>query len=169
MQPALLTGLILLPVLALTEQGLFAHISVFGARPTLLLLVVLDWSLLRGVEEGMLWGLLGGVVVDLFSGLPFGTSSLAFVGVAGLVGLGERWLHHAHVLLPAITAVLATVVYYIVAIIMTASFDHVLYLDSVMLRTILGVALFNAALNPLVYVGLRALDRRIHPIAKANW
>ena len=41
-------------------------------RPDLMLVLVVAWSLLRGVEEGLLWAFIGGVLLDLLSVGPFG-------------------------------------------------------------------------------------------------
>ncbi len=167
--PTAVTAIIILPCLAVLQQGITPNVTFSGARPDIVMLAVLNWSLIRGTEEGMLWGVIGGVVVDLFSGLPFGTSSLAYCTIAGLVTLGQRFLRRAHILLPMIAGCLATLVYYFVSIILTASFQHILYLNGTMLRTVIAVAIFNAVVNPLIYIAAQALDRRLDPAPRTNW
>lgn len=164
--PALFAGLALLATVTLFQEGLFTHIEVGSVHPDAVLLVALNWGLLRGVEEGMLWGFIGGVFIDLFSGLPFGTSSTAYVVIAGLVSLGEPALMRAHILLPFITAIMATAIYYAITTVVIASADHVFLLSWSYLRTVLGVALFNAVLNPVLYWMVQAFETRLHPVAR---
>jgi rod shape-determining protein MreD len=167
--PALIAALIVLPLLTILQQGITPHFTLFGARPDFVLLAVVDWGLIRGVEEGMLWGFVGGIFVDLFSGLPFGTSSLAYVSIAGIVSLGENVLLRTHILLPLVSGAIATVLYYAIAIVVVASTRHVVLFDDTVLHTIIGVALYNAVINPIIYVGAQLLDTRLHPVARASW
>jgi rod shape-determining protein MreD len=169
LNPSLFAGLILLPTLTLVQVSLAQHLVIAGAYPNLALLAVVDWGIIRGVEEGMLWGLMGGIFIDLYSGLPFGTSSLAFVLIAGLISLGEGTLMRTNVLLPFLTVIGATLLYYAVAIFMFASFRHVLLVDQHTLHTIFAEALYNGVLNPFAFSLLQAFDRKLHPVARANW
>ncbi len=72
--------------MALIQTVLLAQVDWWGARPDLMLLVVLIWSVVRGAEEGMVWGFIGGLVMDLFSGGPLGATVLALLAVALLAG-----------------------------------------------------------------------------------
>ncbi len=80
--PVLLTGAVLQSVWL--ER---AHFT-FG-RPDLILLLVVTWSVIRGVEEGALWGFVGGLLLDILSGGPLGmwASSLTLVGFV----TGQPW------------------------------------------------------------------------------
>jgi rod shape-determining protein MreD len=167
--PALIAALLVLPLLTVLQQGITPHFALFGARPDFVLLAVVDWGLIRGVEEGMLWGFVGGVFVDLFSGLPFGTSSLAYVSIAAVVSLGQNVLLRTHILLPLVAGAIATLLYYAIAIIVMASTQHTVLLNDFVLHTIIGVTLYNAVINPIFYVGAQTLDRRLHPMARASW
>lgn len=166
---SLASGLIVLPVITLLQEGVADHVAVGGIMPNLVLLAVVNWGLVRGVEEGMLWGFIGGIFLDLFSGLPFGTSSFAFVAITGLVSLGETALLRTSVMLPFATAIIATVLYYAIAIVIVASADHVVMINSQSIRLALGVLIYNAVINPFLYVATQAFDRRLHPVARASF
>lgn len=169
LNPSFFTGVAVLALATLIQEGIVGHLTVLGVLPNLVLLIVVNWSLIRGVEEGMLWGFIGGIFLDLFSGLPFGTSSLAFVCIAGLVSLGETALPRASILLPMAAAFLATCIYYAIALFMVASVNHELLLNAFTGRTVLGVAVYNAVINPILFGACQGLDRRLHPVARANW
>lgn len=161
--PSLVVGALVLLAATVLQQGAISHASVASVRPDVVMLLVVNWSILRGVEAGMLWGLVGGLFVDMFSGLPFGTSSAGYVAVAVLLRLTERAFIRAHLLMPLITAFMATLVYYAVAFVVVASASHEYFLGQVFLRTVLGVAIFNAVVNPFLYAGMEALDSLLRP------
>ena len=76
----------LLTAVALVQTVLLSQINLWDARPDLMLLIVLVWSVVRSVDEGMVWGFIGGLIVDLLSGGPLGATALALLAVAFLVG-----------------------------------------------------------------------------------
>lgn len=155
--------------MTLVQEGVVSQLTIGGTRPDLVLLSVIDWTLMRGVEEGMLWGFVGGIFVDLFSGLPFGTSSAGYVAVAGLVSLGEGALLRTHLLLPLIAAFAGTAVYYAVTVVVVASVNHVLLITASSLTIFLGVAIYNALLNFGLYALVGYFERRLHPVPQASW
>ena len=169
LNPALFAALGLIAILAVLQTSLVSHFAIGGFWPDLVLLAVINWGLIRGVEEGMLCGLVGGVIIDLTSGLPFGTSSVAYVCVAGVVSLGESALMRTHILLPTIAALVGTIIYFCVAIVIVASINHEVLLNGSVGHTILGVAVYNAVINPLVYLAAHALDRTLHPVVRTSW
>ena len=77
---------------ALIQTTLLAGIDVLGARPNLMLLVVLIWAVVRGIDEGLMWAFIGGLLLDLFSGGPLASIAVALLAAAYLAGqsLGEE-------------------------------------------------------------------------------
>lgn len=169
LNPALMWALLCLVFLTFVQEAVLPHLSVSGVVPILVLLLVVDWTLLRGILEGMLCGLVGGILVDTFSGLPFGTSSLAFVLIAGMTSFAQSWLLRAHMLLPVVVGVLATLAYYSVAVVLVASMDHQFLLGGFTFRMAAGVAIYNGLLNVLLFAGAQALDRRVEGLRRATW
>jgi len=168
LNPALVTGLLVLALATIFQEGVVTYTSIDSVRPDVILLLTLNWSLLRGVEEGMIWGLVGGIFVDLFSGLPFGTSSAAYVAVAGFTTLTERAFTRAHLLQPVLTAIMATFIYYTIAFVIVSSADNEFFLGAAFVRTVIGVAIFNAIVNPFLYWGIHQLDARLSPVARTS-
>ncbi len=100
---------ILVLVLAAVVQSTAAQHLVGGPRPDLVLLLVLAWSMLRGLTEGTIGGVAGGLALDLLSAAPFGLHT----GLLGLIGsftaLGESNLYRGNLILFLTTAALATI------------------------------------------------------------
>ena len=49
-------------VVALFQTTVLPELTVLGIKPELMLLSVLAWSLLRGVEEGLVWAFVDGFI-----------------------------------------------------------------------------------------------------------
>ncbi len=97
---AYIVGFPLLILLAIVQSTFLGNFSFLDGRPDLLLLAVVGWGLAGGKTEAQVWGLWAGFLIDLLSGLPFGTSSIALVSVGYLVTLFEGRVWEANLLMP---------------------------------------------------------------------
>jgi len=139
------------------------HLTILGVKPDLLLLVVISWSLLRGAKEGMIWALVGGIGLDLFSGAPFGTSTVAHVALSLLAGVGELSVFRTHIALPLIATLIATLAYNLFFLLLLyARGCSIAWTDS-LIKVVLPSTLFNVLLAPFVYKALHWLHRRTGP------
>ena len=146
--------------MALLQSVLLSRVNLWGARPDLMLLVVLVWAVVRGVNAGLVWGFIGGLVVDLLSGGPLGTTVLALLSV--VLVAGQPWGQGlsspvARLLLPAFVGV---IVYHLVLLLALAFTGHATDWGFAVLRVIVPSALFNSLLAPFVQQPLAWLDRR---------
>jgi rod shape-determining protein MreD len=150
----------LLAIAAILQTAILPHMTIWGVFPDLPALIVVSWSLQRGAREGMLWGFVAGVAVDLFSGAPFGAATLGLMVIALLAGLGQATVYRARFVLSMVAMFLATILYDLVfLLVMQISGQTVAWLDSVR-RVVLPSAALNAALMPVVYAIMRALHTR---------
>lgn len=139
------------------------HLTILGVKPDLLLLVVISWSLLRGAKEGMIWALVGGIGLDLFSGAPFGTSTVALVALSLLAGLGELSVFRTHIALPLIATLIATLAYNLFFLLLLyARGCSIAWTDS-LIKVVLPSTLLNVLLAPFIYKALYLLHRRTGP------
>ncbi len=154
--------LFLLFALALIQSTVMPHLSIWGVHPELILMVVTSWSILSGAEEGMLWALIGGVLLDLISAGQFGLHTLALLVVGFLSGLGERTVFRSDLLMPLLIIPLATLVYellLLVGLYLTGWRAPLWpYFNQVVVPS-MGV---NTLLMAPIYLGLRVLHRRLH-------
>ncbi len=151
----------LLGIVALIQATLMPHLAVRGVFPDLPVLVVVSWSLLRGSGEGVVWGFIAGVAVDLFSAAPFGAATLGLIAVGFVWGLGKAAAFRAHLALPLLATFLATVLYDLIfLLVVQVAGGAVVWLGS-LFRTILPSAVLNALLTPPVLIGMRWLHLRL--------
>ena len=142
--------LILALVVAVVAQSTVASRPIVsGARPDLVLLIVVTFSVVQGVSEGLLAGILGGVAVDLMSGVPFGSATIGMGLVGLLTGLGDTNVYRANLLIPLVAVFLATVVYHsFLMLSLQANGRTVEWLSTLALQTVPS-AVLNAILTPV--------------------
>ncbi|HWQ61601.1 MAG TPA: rod shape-determining protein MreD [Negativicutes bacterium] len=112
-------GLFLLATLVI-QTTVLPLVAVGGARPDLLLLVVVSAGLLLGREHGVGMGFFAGLLQDLASGNIFGVSVLSKTATGYVAGLAERKVFKENVLLPLLAVIIATVFNSILMIVMLA-------------------------------------------------
>ena len=150
----------LLAIVAILQSTLVSHFRIWGVFADLPLLVVVSWGLLRGSREGLIWGFIAGLAVDLFSGAPFGAATFGLMAAGSLSGLGQSTVFRSQLFLPLIAVLLATVVYdMLFLLVVWISGYPVSWLDS-LFRLVLPSAALNAALTPVVFVIMRWLNTR---------
>jgi rod shape-determining protein MreD len=138
-------------VCAAVLQSLNRDLGLAGGRPDLVLLLVLSWGLLRGMQEGGFAGLVGGLFLDMFSIVPFGTSAV-LLGLLGLLaGLGEGSFTRGRLALLASTAILATVAFHGGAYLALQAMGWALPSAAAFLSIVAPTAILNVVLVPLVY------------------
>lgn len=118
----------LLLLCALLQSTTLARFKLAGVKPELVLLVVVIGAMVYGARSGVLWAFVAGIGLDLFSGGPFGASSLALMASALVAGLGHRPFSRFNLLVPLAAAALGTLAFAAVylgllAVLTTAGFS----------------------------------------------
>jgi rod shape-determining protein MreD len=150
----------LLVTVALSQTVLVSRIDLWGGRPDVMLLVVLVWSVVRGMNEGLVWGLIGGLIIDLISGGPLGATTLALLVVAFMAG--EPWGLGvgAPVIRLLILTFICVIVYHLVLLAVLGWTGYAVDWGWALLRVAAPSALLNAVLAPFVQRPLGWLERR---------
>ena len=85
---------------ALLQSTALTRLAIGGVKPDLVLLLVIVGTLLYGARVGIVWAFVGGLFLDIFSGGPMGSSSLALMAAAAIAGVGHTTLSRFNVLVP---------------------------------------------------------------------
>jgi rod shape-determining protein MreD len=158
-----------MPLLCLVQASLAHHLIVHGALPGIVLVVVVCWGILRGMDEGLLWAFIAGLLLDLFSGWPFGTITVSLVLTAGVVSLGRGTFMKTHALLPLFTVFTATILYFLVVLFILESTQHQVDWIAGIRDIVLPTAVYNAALTIPGFPLVRRLEERVYPMTEAKW
>lgn len=146
--------------LALLQSTVVPRFTLLGVHPDLMLLAVTSWSLLRGSAEGMLWALIGGLAMDLFSGAPLGVCTLPLLIVGFLSGLSEKTVFRLDLLIPILVIPLASLLYGTGMWVILRVLGWPAVWGQSLTQVILPGALVNTLAMPAVYLALRVLYRR---------
>lgn len=149
----------LLTIVALFQGVLFSRVSVGGARPDLMLLLVMLWAMVRGMDEGLVWGFIGGLLVDLLSGGPLGGTSLALLVAAFLAGQPWGQGIGSSVVRLLLLALVGAVAYHLVLLLALSS-GHTVAWGFALLRVAAPSVLLNVALAPFIRPLLVWLERK---------
>lgn len=115
----------------------------FGVAPDIMLLFTVSWALLQGVREGILVALIGGLVLDALSAGPFGGQTLALLVVGVLAGIGGANIFRTERLLPYVAIAVATVLYYLILLVMLTAAGRVVVWGQMALRLVLPAVALN--------------------------
>lgn len=158
-----LIGLPLLALAAVVQATVLARFPIFGGKIDLVLLLALSWTLVGEWQGGVLWGLMGGLSLDLLSGGPFGATAVGLITVAYLAGLSEGRFWRSHVLLPLATALLGSVLFHTITLsLLTITGYPVDWVYSLTRLTLPAVLLNTVCMLP-VYLLVRGLHAFAHP------
>lgn len=108
---AYVIGVPLLAFLTILQSSVLGWTRLLDGRPDLVLLAVVSWALTGRSTESMVWGLIGGLFLDLYTGLPYGLSSVTLILIAFVISslLDRFW--EGHILTP-LGAVLITSLFF---------------------------------------------------------
>lgn len=147
-------GLTLLLSAALLQATLVHELFTL-VRPDLALLVVLAWSINRGVTEGSIAGIVGGLALDMLSAAPFGLHTGLLGALGSLTALGEENLFRGNPVLFALTAALATVVMHGGSLLLLQAAGQQTIGLGRFVQFVVPTAVLNAILMPLFYTAVR--------------
>ena len=74
--------------------GWFASSELLGIFPDVTLVIILVWSAVRGVRDGLIWAFLVGILLDTLALDPLGGNALALLPVVLLAALSSTALMH---------------------------------------------------------------------------
>ena len=145
---------------ALLQATLASRMPVFGARVDIVLLMVVIWAITRELREAVVWGLLGGALLDLFSAAPFGTSVLAL----GVVAVVASWLNQlfrrSQILALFILVPISTVVCNLLRALVMQRLGWPIDYPATVALVVLPSCLVNTLAAPVVYAVLMAVAPR---------
>jgi len=153
----------LLTAAALVQSTALAGISLFGAHPDLVFLLVVGWAFLRGPAEGALWAFVGGLLMDTLSRGPLGGFPLALLAAALLAG--QKWGRELGSTLFRLwlMALSACFLYHLVLLLTLSVTGHPVNWQYGLARVAAPSAIAHSLLALVAYRPLSWLDRRTRP------
>jgi rod shape-determining protein MreD len=160
---AYLAGLPILLLFAILQSAVLSHIGLLDGRPDLVLLAVVGWSLTGRWRESMIWGFVGGLFLDLLSGVPFATSAVALVIVASFASLLEGRFWEANLLIPLGVTLAASLVYHAIVLAALLVAGHRIDLPLAATRVVLPSTFLNLVFSVPAAQLAETLKRALFP------
>ena len=134
----IILGFLLITILQITVVPFF---NFNGVVPNLILVLILCLIIFKGFEDQWPWVLLSGVLLDLFSGLPFGLISLSLLSTVYLIDLlNLNFFAITKLWIAEILVILGTIVYDLIIVFLSRLFSFALTLNW---RYLLGEIIYN--------------------------
>lgn len=154
-------------ILAFTIQHcIFPLLPFLSAAPNLLLILTFSFGFIEGKEAGMWYGLLAGILLDLFGGGPFGFYTLLFVWVGYVNGIFTRYYYEDYITLPLILCLCNEIAYnlyiYVFRFLIRNRLDLFYYLGKI----VIPETIFTVVTTLLIYRFFLFTSRRLDEMDK---
>ena len=107
----ILINLILIVIAFTIQNCVFPLIPFFSASPNLLLIPTFSFGFMGGQRAGMLYGVLAGILLDLFYSGPFGFYTLFYVYVGYVNGICTKYYYEEYITLPLVLSIFNELAY----------------------------------------------------------
>ncbi len=155
-------------IAALLETSVLPELTVGGIKPDLVLVITIVVAMVIGFEDGLVWAVVGGLLVDILTGRPLGATALGFLLVMGLASLTGRLMGAPRILVVStVTFALALFFQALQAAVLTVTAG--ITPGPLPVQTFLLIALFDAAAAAVAVLALRLLLRRFGPEERLEW
>jgi rod shape-determining protein MreD len=145
---------------AVLQVAVLRFIAIGEARPDLLTLVVVSWSLIGGAVQGMGWAFAGGIVADLLGSAAFGATTVSLIPIAFGFGLRDRTGGEPTLVAAAVLVGAAALAQHLLHAVVLAVVGVSLPSLGLLLAGGLGAGVYTALLALAGYPLLRMLHRR---------
>ena len=158
----IIIALLVLPLLAILQSTLLPYFSWYAVfKVNLVLVTVLSWNLAYPHTEGILWALIGGLMLDSLSGSHMGTSIIALC----IASLTTNWAgSHAwssHIILRLFTSISGIIIYYLIYVLLLAVTGWSADWTSLPINHLLPSTIINTLAMILIFPIVRWLSSRI--------
>jgi rod shape-determining protein MreD len=147
----------------LLQSTLAPYIKVNGVHPDLVLVLVIVWTFLRGLPEGFVWALIGGLSLDLLSGGPFGLFTLV-TGLAALItSLFHGRLFGSSIILPLGLTFPLSLFFNGLALLLLNLLGRPIIWNAAFSYVLVPAAIFNTVVMLFTFPLLYLLNRWLNP------
>lgn len=145
--------LALLPLLAIFLQStLFASYSIKGVVPDMVLVFVIFYALLNGAEKGARYGLICGLLEDLYTGRFIGINALSKAATAYIIGKLQGRVFAENVAVGIIGVILGSLLNACLFFILAFAYFAVFNIDRSLFINIIYQSFYNVVITTPIYL-----------------
>jgi rod shape-determining protein MreD len=136
---------------AFMQATVFPSSELIGIFPDVTLVIILVWSAVRGVRDGLIWAFLVGILLDTLALDPLGGNALALLPVVLLGALSGRAFFQSNLIVPIVACVAATFLHALVLLLVRSAGGESISIAP-LLRIILLQTVLNVMIVPPIYL-----------------
>lgn len=154
-------------VLAFTVQNcIFPLVPYLSSAPNLLLILVFTFGFIYGKGTGMLYGLVAGILMDLFGGGPFGFYMLIYIYMGYINGICTKYYYEDYITLPLALCVINELAYnlyiYIFRFVLRNRLDFLYYAREIIIPEVI----FTVVVTLFFYRSFLFASRKLEELDK---
>jgi rod shape-determining protein MreD len=153
---------------ALLNLTIAPLIQVGGAQPDFVLIAAVIWTVVAGIEGGLVWAFIGGLLVDLLAPRPLGSTAFTLLICVGGAALLGRLMLQFRYLAPVVGVILFSVVNALLFLVIYGALRGPIPAVSP-LNAVLPGALYDGVIAALVGPAAVALIARRQERERLGW
>ncbi len=144
---------VLILIMGLVLQiTLFSVYTPWGIKPDFILVLIIVTSILEGPKTGLLIGIIGGLLQDIFLGNFISINTIVKGPIAFVSGFLEGHFYKKNYLLAPVVTFITSIIYYLLAIILSEELIFSINYWQTIRSVILPSALYNGVLAFIIYI-----------------
>ncbi|MBE6022840.1 MAG: rod shape-determining protein MreD [Cellulosilyticum sp.] len=151
---------ILLVFVHILESTLFEYIRIGGIGPNFMIMIIVSFALLRGSKEGMLIGLVAGLLYDISFGLHIGPTMITYMLIGYTCGKFNKNFYRENFIIPFICTLISSLFYSMVnimALVLRGTLNFGYFIKSVMIPELI----YTITLSLIVYQIAYSINEKI--------
>ena len=158
--------LLAIPILGsllILQTAVFSQLPLLRGTTDLVMVAIIAWSLQKSVKTAWQWGIIGGLLVSLFTALPFGLPVIGYLLVVGMALLLRQRVWQVPILAMFVATFLGTLITQALAIlVLRFTGTPLAWLESVNMITLPSM-LLNLVVAIPAFALLGDLARWLYP------
>jgi rod shape-determining protein MreD len=96
---------------ALVDLTIAPYLTVAGVHPDFVLILAIIWTVVNGIEGGLIWAFIGGLMIDFLAPRPLGSTAFTLLVCVGGATLFSRSMGRFRYLMPIVAVFAFSIVY----------------------------------------------------------
>ena len=152
-----------LSIATILQSAVVSRMPLLHGTADIILLTIIAWALQEDVRTGWQWGLIGGLLADFSSGLPFGVYTTAYLLVIGLTLTLRSRIWRFAVLVQLFSTFVGTILTHALSLLAVFIQGTNLPFQEVLKTITLPSLMLNLLLTIPIYILIQELALQVHP------
>lgn len=143
------------------QSTLLDHIAIYNIKPSLIVITTISYALIRGKEEGAIYGLFTGLLMDVMSGKVLGLFAIMGMFLGLIIGSLNKKLYNENYIIAFMLTAVGTFSYSLLFHVVS----YFMGLRTEILWYIIGIVIpetvYNTALSLIIYFFILYFNKKL--------